>query len=55
MFLGWLGFTSERLPPQEDHTLPERFSLGLVGIMPFRIGQELIYLILDKPCPSTYG
>jgi hypothetical protein len=25
------GFTTERLPPDEDHTLPERFSLGLVS------------------------
>jgi hypothetical protein len=25
-----LGFTSQRLPAEEDHTLPERFSLGLV-------------------------
>jgi hypothetical protein len=29
-----LGFTTERLPPTEDHTLPERFSLGLVSPLP---------------------
>jgi len=27
------GFTTERLPPTEDHTLPERFSLGLTNLV----------------------
>ncbi|KAF5380177.1 hypothetical protein D9615_006216 [Tricholomella constricta] len=27
------GFTSTRLPPEEDHTLPERFALGLTNLV----------------------
>lgn len=27
------GFTPTRLPPEEDHTLPERFSLGLTNLV----------------------
>ena len=48
-----LGFTTERLPPTEDHTLPERFSLGLVS--PLVTGfTRTLNNIADKPGGSPY-
>ena len=52
-----LGFTTERLPPTEDHTLPDRFSLGLVS--PFAVPDfthlPVFTMLADQSGGSPYG
>ncbi|KAF9460283.1 uracil-DNA glycosylase-like protein [Collybia nuda] len=46
------GFTTERLPPEEDHTLPGRFSLGLTNLVD-RATAEQNELSLDERAASV--